>query len=279
MSGNIEVSIGPETVYIISTSGRISSLKRYRALLSKVLEIDVVYLPLTHHDNGKVDPKRFASALRGLPCIGGAISKDIKHSIIPFLDEIHEDALKIGSVNTVIVTNGFLKGFNTDALGFEKAIKEGIQATGFEVRKAVCYGYGGVASVVTTVLKKLGITVYLTGRNRSSAESRSHELEVQCWSTEQCDLFVNATPASEKPLEEATNFLSALNGCKIAFDHEMPGAYLTEYCKLHDIYHIKGTDMYYPQMYAQWSLFLSPLVPSIESRIPSLIQQAEDLSS
>lgn len=278
---NIVVSIGTNTEFIVSTSGRISSLRRYRALLNRVLNLDVVYIPLTSHSSdGKVDPQRFASALRGISCIGGAISKDIKHSIIPFLDEVEEVALKIGSVNTVVVRNGKLKGYNTDALGFERAIIEGISSAAVgPVRTAICYGYGGVASVVTTVLAKMGVAVYLTGRNGNSIRSRATQLNVQAWSDEQCDLFINATPASERPLEEADNFLPAIAGCKIAFDHEMPGAYLAEYCSANNIYHIKGTAMYYPQMYAQWSLFLEGLVPSVEENIASWIQMAENLSA
>lgn len=279
-ANNISVSIGPNTEFIVSTSGRLSSLRRYRALLNRVLNLDAVYIPLTNHAKGKVDPQRFSLALRGMPCIGGAISKDIKHSIIPFLDEVDEDAVKIGSVNTVVVRKGALKGYNTDALGFERAIIEGISSAAIgPVHSAICYGYGGVASVVTTVLAKMGITVYLTGRNEKSIISRANELNVQAWSNEQCDLFINATPASERPLEEADNFLPAITGCKIAFDHEMPGVYLAEYCSANNIYHIKGTAMYYPQMYAQWSLFLDGIVPSVEKNIATWIQIAENLSA
>jgi hypothetical protein len=80
-------------------------------------------------------------------------------------------------------------------------------------------------------------------------------------------------------LEEAENFLPAIAGCKIAFDHEMPGVYLAEYCAAKNIYHIKGTAMYYPQMYAQWSLFLEGIVPSVEKNIATWIQMAENLSA
>ena len=278
---NISVSIGSNTGYIVSTSGRTSSLRRYRTLLDRVLNLDIVYIPLNSHScDGKVDPQRFAFALRGMPCVGGAISKDIKHSIIPFLDEVEENALKIGSVNTVVVRNGKLKGYNTDALGFERAIIEGASsAANGRMHCAVCYGYGGVASVVTAVLTKLGIKVYLTGRNPDVVISRAHELNVQAWSNEQCDLFINATPASERPLEEAVNFLPAIAGCKIAFDHEMPGAYLAQYCSMNNVHLIKGTAMYYPQMYAQWSLFLEGIVPSVKENIATWIQMAENLSA
>ena len=276
-SDTVGFQIGSQTRYIISTSGRLTSLERYKNLLQEILKVDIAYIPIHSGcaDIKSVDPQRYAYALRGMPCIGGAISKDIKNSIIPFLDDIEPLAQRIQSVNTVIVSgNGKLKGYNTDAYGFRTAIENGIKTSGVAVKAAVCYGYGGVASVVVSVLADIGIQVYLMGRNKDTALRRSSELGIQVWEGEPVELFVNATPASENPLDQAPNLLEALSGCKIAFDHEMPGKYLTEYCEQNGKYHIKGFDMYYPQMYKQWELFLDGIVEP--SRIPELIAQAEE---
>jgi shikimate 5-dehydrogenase len=108
-------------------------------------------------------------------CLGGAISKDIKGTIAPFLDEVDPLAEAVGSVNTVARVGNRLIGFNTDALGFEMAIREGTE--GLALKTAVIYGYGGVASVVVTVLKNLGLQVVSRaccfGRLRSSRVSSS----------------------------------------------------------------------------------------------------------
>ena len=188
--------------------------------------------------------------MKGLPCIGGAISRDIKHSIIPYLDEVDEVASIIQSVNTVVVIDNKnekknkgikLKGYNTDAIGFRNAIQNGIQQSQLNVKSAVIYGYGGVTNVVVAILHEFNIDMYLTGRNVTTIEQRAKELNINVWSpTIQVDLFVNATPATELPLTESLNLLESLSGCKMAFDHSMPGVYLEEYCKQHDIYHIKG---------------------------------------
>ncbi len=45
-----------------------------------------------------------------------------KQEIIPFLDEIDETAELANSVNTVVVSNGKLKGYTTDGYGLEKGI-------------------------------------------------------------------------------------------------------------------------------------------------------------
>eukprot|EP01040_Poterioochromonas_malhamensis_P004013 gene4011-4292_t len=269
--------ISAKTRYILSTSGRISSLERYRKLLQDLLRIDVAYLPFHTGDseNPVIDPQRFAWALKGLPCIGGAISKDIKHGIVPFIDVLDETARKVQSVNTVIVEkDGRLIGYNTDVLGFQTAIEQGIKRSNLSVKTAVCYGYGGVASVVITVLQELNIQVYLCGRNLETAQARAKELKCGVWSKDlgSVDLFVNATPASERPLDQAENFLESIYKAKIAFDHEMPGQYLQDHCRIMGIFYIPGTDMYFPQMEIQWGLFLQDYVNAKD--IPSLIEEA-----
>ena len=240
-----------------------------------------------------VDPQRFVNTLRGLPCIGGAISKDIKQAVLPFLDELDESAEKVGAVNTVIVYGNKLKGYNTDLMGFRTAISNGIERSGVPVNCAVVYGYGGVTAVVVSVLTSLGIKVYISGRNLElakkkvtefSSRSNIRENSVFLWSERvEADLFINAAPVTDRPLDEATNFLAALSPAKVCFDHEMPGKYLSEYCNLHQKFHISGLDMYYPQMYAQWSLFLKSAIDiesfdhdSFTEALPSLIKKAED---
>lgn len=43
----VAVQVGADTRYIISTSGRASSLARYTRLLQQVLKVDVAYLPIS----------------------------------------------------------------------------------------------------------------------------------------------------------------------------------------------------------------------------------------
>ena len=128
----IPIKIGPKTRYIISTSGRLSSLQRYQRLLQEILQINVAYIPIdAGNGNDHIDPQKYANILRSMNCIGGAISKDIKQAIIPFLDEIDISAKEVNSVNTVIVKDDKLKGYNTDALGFEAAIVKGLEGSIF----------------------------------------------------------------------------------------------------------------------------------------------------
>ena len=221
----------------------------------------------------KIDPQEFAWALRGLPCIGGAISRDIKQAIIPFLDEIDSDAKEMNCVNTVIRNGKLLKGYNTDAVGFRKAVLSGLGDNLDRINSIVCYGYGGVTNVVAHVFKSLGKVVYITGRRADMAEAKARELSALPWTEGvQADMFVNAAPVTGSPLEDAHMFLPALAGCKFAFDHEMPGAYLAEYCQLNGVLLIPGTEMYFPQMEAQWSLFLKDYMDTDE--LPRFLEES-----
>jgi shikimate 5-dehydrogenase len=252
-----EMKIGGRTRFIISTSGRLPSIQRYTRLLQGILNLDVAYIPINSGDPSSeaIDPERFAMALRGMPCIGGAISRDIKHSIIPFLDGIDDLARAVSSVNTVIVEpqTRALRGYNTDALGFKAAISKALERSGLTIRSAVCYGYGGVTSVVVAVLRTMGINeIYLVGRRMDEAARRAQELGVDPWrpGLEWSGLFVNASPVTDRPLEQAVHFLEALNGAVMVFDHELVGAHLKAYCEARGIVHVPGTDMYYPQVHS-----------------------------
>ena len=68
-----------------------------------------------------------------------------KEQIIPFLDELSDEAQKIGAINTVVLKDGKTIGYNTDAFGFEKTLllhrKEHHQS-------AIILGDGGAAKAV-----------------------------------------------------------------------------------------------------------------------------------
>lgn len=52
MCDGITMKIGPQTRYIVSTSGRISSMQRYRKLLQDILQLDLAYIPI--HSNSLI---------------------------------------------------------------------------------------------------------------------------------------------------------------------------------------------------------------------------------
>eukprot|EP00966_Prymnesium_polylepis_P169388 3916582-Prymnesium_polylepis.2 len=123
----------------------------------------------------------------------------------------------------------------------------------------------------------MGIEVFITGRRREAAKARAMQLgaaKLYDPSTDSAHLFVNAAPIGDAPLDKCPNLLEALRGARVCFDHEMPGARLHRFCDEHKIVHVPGTAMYWPQMAAQWSLFLEGIVA--EERVPTLLREAEE---
>uniref|UniRef100_A0A7S3NHJ1 Shikimate dehydrogenase substrate binding N-terminal domain-containing protein n=1 Tax=Aureoumbra lagunensis TaxID=44058 RepID=A0A7S3NHJ1_9STRA len=260
------IPVGARTKYILSTSGRVSSMRRYRYLLRKILHVDIAYLPINPGEKeDKIKPENFCAAILGLNAIGGAISIDIKASIIDHLDEVDGVAKAVGAVNTVLRRENKLVGYNTDAFGFRLALESYLNQAD-QAQKIMIYGYGGVTNVAVAVLKSMGfINIFITGRRLKSAQERANQLQVNLFDPNTTpttnnffspDLFINCAPVSDSPLDQALNFLPSIRGAKFVFDHEMNGYYLKQYCAVHNIIHIPGTAMYWPQMHAQWRLFL-----------------------
>lgn len=134
--------------------------------------IDGVYIPLM------VDPKNIGKAVQGLRVLniaGANITVPYKEKVIAFLDTLSEDAESIGAVNTITLNDGILKGFNTNALGFKKALEEvGYHA---ENKASLVFGCGGAARAVVFTLKSLKANpIYIAGRNQQAANKLAADL-------------------------------------------------------------------------------------------------------
>ena len=77
-----------------------------------------------------------------------------KKDVIPYLDEMDENAAAIGAVNTIVNKDGRLIGHNTDFSGFEyMVLSNHVEVCG---KKALVLGTGGASLAILAVLKKLG---------------------------------------------------------------------------------------------------------------------------
>ena len=66
------------------------------------------------------DIKKSIEAVKSLGIKGFALSMPFKVEALDYVDEIEDSARKIGSINTVINKDGYLKGYNTDWIGVKK---------------------------------------------------------------------------------------------------------------------------------------------------------------
>jgi shikimate dehydrogenase len=97
-----------------------------------------------------------------------------KEKVIQFLDEISEEALFIGAVNTIVNTDDRLIGFNTDGRGFMKSLNEsGISVKDKDV---LIIGSGGAARAVGYYLCMEARSLTLYGRTQSKVERLAGDL-------------------------------------------------------------------------------------------------------
>lgn len=116
-----------------------------------------------------------------------------KKTVMPFLDEISDEALRIGSVNTITKTeDGRLKGDNTDYFGFSYMLKKSkIELCG---KKVLILGTGGASLTARTVSSDLGAES-ITFVSRSGRVNYSNVYE-KCADAE---VIINCTPVGMYP--------------------------------------------------------------------------------
>ena len=94
--------------------------------------------------------------------LGLNVTIPYKEKILPYLDELSEEAEKIGAVNCILIKNKIKKGFNTDVFGFEKTLL--LHKKDFHT-SALILGNGGAAKAVQYVLEILKIPFQTVSRN------------------------------------------------------------------------------------------------------------------
>ena len=93
-------------------------------------------------------------AVKGLRALGNfrGASVTIPHKVaaVTFLDAVEPTARHIGAINTIVASGGILTGYNTDATGALRALREG--AVVLKERQVVMPGSGGAARAIAFAL-------------------------------------------------------------------------------------------------------------------------------
>lgn len=89
-------------------------------------------------------------AIKGLRALGNfrGASVTIPHKVaaVPFLDAVETTARHIGAINTIVAVGGTLTGYNTDAIGALRALREG--GVALKGQHVVMLGSGGSARAI-----------------------------------------------------------------------------------------------------------------------------------
>ncbi len=136
--------------------------------LFKQLNINAIYIPI-HVNEGCLE--NVITGLKAQNISGFNVTVPFKKSIIKYLDDISNDALLMGAVNTVKNIHGKLKGYNTDAEGFVRDFKDGF-GTNFKGKNVMLFGAGGTARALAVKLASEGVE-HLTLVNRTEQNAKN----------------------------------------------------------------------------------------------------------
>lgn len=150
----------------------LSPLMQNAALVD--LGLNYIYLPF------EVRPEQLETAIKGIRALGiSGVNLTIPHKekVIPFLDEVTEEASLIGSVNTIENKKGKLIGYNTDSMGYIRSLRED---GGFEPRgkNILVIGAGGAARGIIAGLSMNDVSViFIANRTVEKGKALAEEFK------------------------------------------------------------------------------------------------------
>ncbi|HEX8773869.1 MAG TPA: shikimate dehydrogenase [Pyrinomonadaceae bacterium] len=196
----------------------------HNAALS-ALGINAVYLPLEVRDakdflRRMVHPRsrELDWRLRGL-----SVTAPHKSAVIELLDDVEQAAREIGAVNTIVVEEDKLVGYNTDAAAFLEPLRDRKVSLGGA--HCALIGAGGAARSCLWALRREGAVVTLFARDVEKARPLAENFGAACAPLENArfsgfELVINATPLGTLGPNEDETPASAcqLQGTRLAYD-------------------------------------------------------------
>jgi shikimate dehydrogenase len=192
--------------------------------IMKSVGIKGTYVPFS------VKPGAIGDAVRKIRLLnasGANVTAPCKETVIPYLDELSEGAIIIGSINTIVFRGKTLKGYNTNAIGFMDALKDAdFDAAG---KSVLVVGTGGAARAVVFILNWIRAKqILVTGRSQMKIDTLVNQIGGVALPLDELsdrplpiDLLVNATSVSNPDrapeLVERINRLQLPN-CELIID-------------------------------------------------------------
>ncbi len=153
-----------------------------------------------HYELRPLAPDALGAFLQSRSFQGINVTIPYKKDVIPYLDELDEDAREIGAVNTVVNRGGRLFGYNTDCPGFRYMMqKAGVNVSG---KKTLVLGTGGAAQAVLAALaqEKAGPIISVSRTGKGGALTYEECAKLHC----DARVIVNTTPAGMYPDVDAS---------------------------------------------------------------------------
>lgn len=166
----------------------------------EALGLNYLYVPLIVHDLRKA-----VEGIRHLGIKAVGVTIPYKIDILPYLDELDNDARRIGAVNAFVNHHGRLVGTNTDGKGAVKALQEVTTLAGKQI---VLLGAGGAARAIAFSLSDEGSEVVIVNRTNAAATALAEAVHGRYAAFEEleqairgADVVINATPVGMSPHE------------------------------------------------------------------------------
>lgn len=217
------------------------------------------------------DADNLAKSFYDLRLDGANITLPFKENAFEQSDRVEGIAQKIQAVNTWVLRDKKIYGYNTDAEGFYQTIKD------FNFKNALILGAGGSAKAIAFILQEKKITPTIL--NRSLERIRLLQKDFDCFTphnfkAQQFDLIINTTSASLKntlPFEK--EFLQDLL-CNAKYAYDLMYAKQTPFLQLAKSFvPIKdGRDMLIAQGALAFELFCAKKIPQAFSLMQKALQ-------
>ena len=232
------------------------------------LGLDSVYLPFEVGDVQTFFTRFVRSETREIDWNLRGLSVTVPHktAVIPLLDELAPVAREVGAVNTVVIADDRLIGYNTDVQGAIKPLeKEPLQGESCAV-----IGAGGAARAVVYGLIKRGarVTVFARAPVKASAlgeRSSVSVLPLEAFSESDAAIVINTTPVGMRGYHEGSSPVprESLHGRRIAYDlvyNPLDTQFLIDACA-EGCRTISGAEMLLAQAVLQFKLWTDQEAP------------------
>tara|TARA_A100001015_G_C15038992_1_gene738264 strand:+ start:2592 stop:3386 length:795 start_codon:yes stop_codon:yes gene_type:complete len=180
--------------------------------------IDAVYeKKKINHEN----IKNIIEDIRNAKINGINVTVPFKKHVIPFLDDLSEEASITQSVNTILLENDKIIGYNTDIVGFQLSLKR----TKYDLKnkKVFILGSGGVVPSILFSLEKSGVSeIILSNRTKEKADGLKKtfpNLNIVEWGiVPEFDIIINATSLGLNKGDKINLKFSNINQDKFFYD-------------------------------------------------------------
>ena len=159
------VNINTKMVTLLGKPLSQSYAARMQNAAYRAAEIDMLYF-YTEVENDHLPD--VINGIRHMNFAGFAVTKPNKVEVMKYIDEADPLCKKMNASNTVVLQNGRLKAYNTDGIGFFRALEE--EAPEINISESVffCLGAGGAARAICSVLAYKGVKkIYIASRTLS----------------------------------------------------------------------------------------------------------------